>query len=151
MPFISGGASYDGTILPAAGVTVNEFLESWGPRLPEVRRLYAEDFGVSDDQGAGRLFGDNRYLIAARTLVRNMARVSSPGRVYYYSFVPAALRSQVPGARHGAAGRPLFGHVEDPEAGEVGRVLRAYWLNFGRTGDPNGPGLAEWPVLKVKY
>ncbi|XP_068116880.1 fatty acyl-CoA hydrolase precursor, medium chain-like [Hyperolius riggenbachi] len=27
----------------------------------------------------------------------------------------------------------------------LSRTIMAYWANFARTGDPNGPGLAEWP------
>ena len=27
---------------------------------------------------------------------------------------------------------------------ELSRTLRQYWTNFAKTGDPNGPGLAEW-------
>lgn len=30
-------------------------------------------------------------------------------------------------------------------AQELSRTMQAYWLNFARTGNPNGPGLPDWP------
>jgi para-nitrobenzyl esterase len=33
---------------------------------------------------------------------------------------------------------------------KVANTLAAYWTNFVKTGDPNGAGLANWPVYKPK-
>ena len=29
---------------------------------------------------------------------------------------------------------------------ELSRLMHAYWINFAKTGDPNGEGLPEFPI-----
>ena len=38
-----------------------------------------------------------------------------------------------------------YGDALSPLDAEVARTINAYWINFARTGDPNGPDLAPWP------
>ena len=32
---------------------------------------------------------------------------------------------------------------------ELAEVMRSYWINFAKTGDPNGEGLAVWPLFEA--
>jgi para-nitrobenzyl esterase len=36
----------------------------------------------------------------------------------------------------------------DPRDQALARQVSAYWVNFARTGNPNGPGLPQWPSVK---
>jgi para-nitrobenzyl esterase len=78
--------------------------------------------------------------------------------VYYYYFghrppAPAGTPWARWGAGHWAELPYVFGHSDQaPGAWNSGDhalsdAMIGYWTNFAKNGDPNGPGLGEWPVF----
>ena len=45
------------------------------------------------------------------------------------------------------AARPGLG--ARPEDTRLSEQMAAYWTNFAKTSDPNGPGLPKWPVYNA--
>jgi para-nitrobenzyl esterase len=77
----------------------------------------------------------------------------APAYVYRFSYIPTSMREQWRnGAPHGAEVPYAFDTVGarnrasvSPQDQAVARTVNTYWTNFARTGDPNGPGLPQWP------
>lgn len=82
------------------------------------------------------------------------------GKAFYYRFdhappFPAGSVREHWGAAHFAELWYMFDNLA-PEDGAwtdadhaLADRMAGYWVNFGRTGDPNGPGLPAWPAFGV--
>jgi para-nitrobenzyl esterase len=92
----------------------------------------------------------------ARFAARAFAANGSPTYLYRFSYVQAGMREFLKaGAPHGGEisfvfgtlGVRGFGPPVPPTAQdlEVSRIAQSYWVNFAKTGDPNGAGLPNWP------
>jgi len=93
----------------------------------------------------------------ARFAANAFASNGSPVYLYRFSYVATARREQLrAGAPHGGEigyvfGTPGVGPGPGPASAPssedlaVSKMAQSYWVNFAKTGDPNGPGLPPWP------
>jgi len=79
-------------------------------------------------------------------------------KVFLYYFdekaeIPAGPEGAGYGARHASELPYVFRQLTEhgrpaptPKDEALSEMMRTYWTNFARTGDPNGTGLPEWPA-----
>ena len=150
VPVMTGGNSFEGIIMPISGISVEAYERIWGVDYPAARALYRDDFDKSPEIGVKRMFGDNRYLLAARTLALGMARKNSPAWLYFLDVPVAGPPNDSPGAPHGYDRVLLFTRADMPDARQqaLARRFLGYWLDFARTGNPNNGTRLHWPEYR---
>ncbi len=124
-------------------------------RLAEFLAVYPAANRAQARQSAQLLVGD--LLISEQTwewLGTHRATSKSPVWVYNYQYASPYSPRPV----HGADLAFVFGSVDESyiaskaPAGAADRELSnrmiRYWVNFARTGDPNGPQLPAWPAYQ---
>lgn len=121
---------------------------SSGITSDELRELYPDLLRPSDL--AARFYTDKVFSEPARLLTRLHAASGAATFRYRFAYVPEARRANPEGG-HGRELQFIFGAEGVPGAGifsrgdrEVASRMRSYWINFARSGDPNGPDLPHW-------
>ena len=150
IPYMIG---YTDAEFAANSTAAEEHLAEFGALGPEVRATYA---GQGRDLHAQITRFDVDYYMAepAQMLARAMTTRGAPVFAYRFDYVATPLREKMVGAAHASELPYLFGRLDarPAEAGAataedkaLGDLVRRYWVNFARTGDPNGPGAPVWP------
>jgi para-nitrobenzyl esterase len=124
------------------------------PNLPgdsseTLQNLYPEASG-DPKEIARKLHTDRVFTEPARFLARAHVANGSPTYRYRFSYLPEQQGSSIATGRGGEL-QFVFGTLGVPSGGlftyrdrETSNILRAYWTNFAKNGDPNGIGLPLW-------
>jgi para-nitrobenzyl esterase len=120
-----------------------------GETVDALRSLYPKVSG-NPTELAARLYTDRVFTEPVRFVAHSHAATGAPTFRYRFAYIPEAQRQDSDGG-HGRELQFVFGAEGLPGAGvfthrdrEVAGLLRAYWTNFAKTGDPNGPALPLW-------
>ncbi len=134
--------------------SVDQALAPFGPDRLQAARAAYDPKGTGDVRQVNARVGADRMMIEpARFAARAFADRGTPVYQYRFGYVAQAMRHDwAAGAPHASEIPYVFDTVAArygtqlaaPDAAVADR-LNAYWVNFARTGDPNGPGLPPWP------
>lgn len=96
-----------------------------------------------------RMFTDYDFAFGAYLLAREQAHVENPAYLYNFTYVGAGPFAAL-GAFHSEENmflsqRYWTSWVHQPADAAMSNAILGYWVNFIRTGSPNGSGLPQWP------
>lgn len=162
IPLLAGWNSDEGGA-PKDSVTLESYRQTaqttWGPNADGFLKAYA----AGSDQEARRSQADYDadHFIAASTWEWVEAQVSTGGApVYRYHFEQPSPGSRFHpasgGVFHSSEIEYVFGNLSArPDApftkadDALSETVQGYWVNFAKTGNPNGAGLPTWPAYSA--
>jgi para-nitrobenzyl esterase len=168
---IAGTNADEGTLLGGPPVKNLASLRKWGEQQfgPQVEAMLAAYPAATDADAydaATHASGDFLFLQGTRSVLRAVAKANAKTYQYQFTRVNGIGRKIKWGVFHASELPYVFGTLPDSAYGtaptmfgdfspdadsyneqdtRISKAMSGAWLQFAKTGDPNGKGLASWP------
>ncbi|MCK9640192.1 MAG: carboxylesterase family protein [Prolixibacteraceae bacterium] len=141
-----------------ASKSKEELFSLFGELKDEAKTAYDPDGNKEFAEVQTRFNTDKVWAEPARFTASSFAAVGDPAYIFLFSYIPSAMKERMKyGPGHGTDISFVFdnlgarpGSTPAPEDQALARIMNAYWVNFAKTGNPNGKGLPKWPVYSPK-
>lgn len=153
VPLMLGSNSGDTAGNRVRARTKDELFARYGQWSTEAKAAYDPDGATDLPTLISRANDDFGQAEPARFAADAFAANGSPVYLYRFSYVQTSMREQMrAGTPHGGEIAYVFGTLSGgrggaptPEDSAVSRMAQSYWVNFAKSGDPNGANLPVWP------
>ena len=153
IPLMLGSNSADTAGNRIRATTKEQLFARFGQWSAQAKAAYDPDGSTDLATLISRANDDFGQAEPARFAANAFAANGSPVYRYRFSYVQTAMPERLrTGTPHGGEIAFVFGTLaarpgspSSPEDHEVSRMAQSYWVNFAKTGDPNGAGLPAWP------
>ncbi|WP_297098854.1 carboxylesterase family protein [uncultured Draconibacterium sp.] len=145
-----------------SSTTKEELFSLFGDFEAEAKAAYDPDGNKEFAEVQARFNTDWVWGEPARFTAREFTAIGESAYIFLFDYVPSYMAQRAPyGPGHGTdisfafdilGEGGGFGPPPTPTAAdkEVARVMNAYWVNFAKTGNPNGKDLPNWPLNNSK-
>lgn len=136
-----------------------ELFSLFGPLKEEAKAAYDPQGDKEFAEVITKFNTDWVWAEPARMVARKYIAENNPVYLFHFDFVPPAMKEWARyGAGHGSEISYVFNALTNRRDGsqptakekELARMMNAYWVNFAKTGNPNGENLPTWPLYNVQ-
>ena len=163
VPVIVGSNADEMTTLTVPA-TVPKTIADYHKRIAAQYGEMAKEFDAvypvkGDADASGAYLGvlrDATFTLPMRTWARMTSTGRSRAYLYQFSRVPPNPNSKYLGAYHAGEIAYVFSNLNPQNAliqetdHKLAQTMSAYWVNFAKSGDPNGKGLPKWNAYNTK-